>query len=91
LTLVAHKETRLFGCAIAVALAAAAMLYGQRTRNATFVIYAWVYGTIAIDIAVCGAMDFTDFVFTLLYLLVSTVAAIVGLFISHARIRKAAA
>jgi len=89
LTLAAHKETRLIGCAMAILLAAASMAYGRRIRNGTFVIYAWVYGTIAIDIAVCSV--FNDEIFIMFYLLISTIAAIVGLFISHARIRKAAA
>jgi uncharacterized membrane protein len=64
------------------------MLYGIRIREATFVIYAWVYGTIALDILICDAIH--EDVFIALYLLVSTVAAIVGLFISHARMRRAA-
>jgi hypothetical protein len=88
LTLAVHKETRLTGCAFAIALAIASMLYGRRIREATFVIYAWVYGTIAIDIAVCDAIR--EDVLIALYLLVSTVAAIVGLFISHARMRRTA-
>ena len=33
LILAAHKETRLTGCAIAIVLAAASMLYGRRTRE----------------------------------------------------------
>jgi hypothetical protein len=90
LTLAAHEETRLTGCLIAIVLAAASMLYGQRTRQGTFVIYAWVYGMIAIHIAVCFAIDFEYVFLTLLYLLISTVAAIVGLFLSHARLRRAA-
>ena len=88
LALAAHKETRLLGCAIAVVLAAAAMFYARHTREATFVIYAWVYGTIAIDIAVLDVIH--DAIFNTFYMLISTIAAIVGLFLSHARIRRAA-
>jgi hypothetical protein len=88
LTLAAHEETRLTGCLLAVALAAASMLYGRRTRNGTFVIYAWVYGTIAIDIAVTNVVH--DSIFITFYMLISTIAAIVGLFLSHARLRTAA-
>jgi hypothetical protein len=88
LALAAHKETRLLGCAIGVVLAAASMLYGRRTREGTFVIYAWVYGMIAVDIAVADVID--DSTLFMLYLLVSTIAAIVGLFVSHARLRRAA-
>jgi len=87
-TLAVHKETRPMGCAITIALAAASMLYGRRFREGTFVIYAWVYGTIAVDIVICDAIQ--DEVLIALYLLVSTIAAIVGLFISHARMRRLA-
>ena len=88
LSLVAHEETRFLGCAIAVVLAVAAMFYARRTREATFVIYAWVYGTIAVDSAVSEVLH--DGVLAAFYMLVSTIGAIVGLFLSHARIRRAA-
>jgi hypothetical protein len=88
LILAAEKETRLTGCLLTVVLAAASMLYGRRTRNGTFVIYAWVYGTIAIDIAVCSAIDYEYAVLTVFYVLISTIAAIVGLFISYTRLRR---
>jgi hypothetical protein len=88
LILAATKETRLLGCAIAIVLAVAAMIHGRRTREGTFVIYAWVYGTIAIDIAVCDIIN--DQIFITFYMLVSTIAAIVGLFLTHARLRRAA-
>ncbi|MBV8543351.1 MAG: DUF2157 domain-containing protein [Acidobacteria bacterium] len=88
LALAAHKETRLAGCLLTVILAAASMLYARRTRNGTFVIYAWVYGTIAIDIAVLDVIH--DPIFNTFYMLISTIAAIVGLFLSHARLRRAA-
>jgi hypothetical protein len=89
LTLAAHDDTRLIGCAIAIALAFASSIYARRRNEAAFVIYAWVYGTIAVDIAVCSAIR--EEAFIMLYLLISTIAAIAGLFISHARLKKAAA
>ena len=88
LTLTAHEETRPIGCVIAIALAIASSIYGYRIREGTFVIYAWVYGTVAVDIVVCGATR--DEVLITLYLLVSTVIAIAGLFFSHARMRSVA-
>jgi len=81
-------DTRLLGCAIAIVLAVAAMLYARRTRDATFVIYAWVYGTIAVDVAVSEVLH--DGILVTFYMLISTIAAIVGLFLSHARIRRTA-
>jgi hypothetical protein len=88
LILAFKDETRLLGCAIAIVLAAASMLYARRTREGTFVIYAWVYGTIAVDMLVCDALR--EGVLIAFYMLISTVAAIVGLFLSHARLRRAA-
>jgi hypothetical protein len=87
LTLTAKEETRWMGCIAAIVLAIAAMLYGRRSGQSAFIIYAWVYGVIALDIAICNAIH--DEIFIVFYLLVSTVAAIVGLFVSHAKLRKA--
>ena len=87
LTLAVHRDTRMIGCAIAVALAVASLLYARRTNETPFVIYAWVYGTIAVDIAICTALQ--EEALIMLYLLISTIAAIVGLFVTHARLKKA--
>jgi hypothetical protein len=87
LTLAAHTETRFLGCAIAVVLAVVSMIYAQRTRETAFAIYAWVYGVIAVDIAVCTAIHDDGLIF--LYLLLSTVTAIAGLFITHVKMRSA--
>jgi len=88
-TLAVHDDTRLIGCAITIALAVAATQYARRMREGTFVIYAWVYGTIAIDNVVCDALKY-ERELTALYLVISTIAAIVGLWISHARLRRTA-
>ena len=88
LILAFKDETRLLGCAIANRARSGVDALRRRTHEATFVIYAWVYGTIAVDIAVCDAIH--EEIFITLYMLVSTVAAIVGLFLSHARLRRAA-
>lgn len=89
LTLAAHDATRYLGCAITVVLAIAAFFYARRTNSTAFVIYAWVYGTIAVDIAICSAIH--EEVFIMFYLLISTIGAIAGLFISNARLKKATA
>ncbi len=89
LTLAVHHDTRFEGCAITIVLAVASMVYGFRAREGTFVIYAWVYGTIAVDILICDGL-LNDSVLAALYLLVSTVAAIIGLFVTHARARRKA-
>ena len=86
LILAVHRTTRGVGCVITIALAIASMIYGQRAREATFIIYGWVYGVIALDIAVCTAINDAGLIF--FYLLISTVAAIAGLFITHSRLRS---
>lgn len=85
LSLTFERDTRWTGCALALAFAAAAAWYGVRERAVAFVIYAWVYGVIAVDVAVCSFLR--DFVAIALYLVLSTIAAIIGLFAIHARTR----
>ena len=89
LGLVIDGETRLLGCAIALALAGLSAWHGVRKGEETFVIYAWIYGTIAVDVQVCDWLHAEAPI--LLYLVTSSIAAIVGLFVTHARMRKAVA
>ena len=88
MTLAAHNETRLIGCVTTLMLAAASTIYARRTGEAAFVVYAWVYGTIAVDILVLNKIH--EDVLDVFYLLVSTIGAIAGLFVSHARLRRTA-
>ncbi len=84
LILSADKELRLVGCAIALALAAASAVYGVKTRGEMFLIYACIYGVIALDIAVVDvAPDLAA-----LFIMMSSIVAVVSLFIIHARMRK---
>ena len=53
LALLSERETRLLGCAIALVLAGFSAWYGFRRREEAFVIYAYVYGTIAVDVQIC--------------------------------------
>jgi hypothetical protein len=87
LSLMAGSSTRTIGCLIGIALAAASAFFGVRKGEETFVIYAWIYGVIAVDVLVCTALGEDALIF--LYLVVSTIAAIVGLFVTHARLRRA--
>jgi hypothetical protein len=84
-----RSESRPLGCIVALLLAAVSARHGFRAREEMFVIYAWVYGTIAIDVLVCDAID--DGTGIAFFLVVSSIAAIAGLFVTHARFRKAAA
>src|SRR5438270_5830314 len=84
LILSADKDLRLLGCAIALALAAASAVYGFKTHSEMFVIYACVYGVIALDIAVVNLVP--DL--AALFIMMSSIVAVVSLFLIHARMRK---
>lgn len=84
LILSADKDLRLLGCLIALALAAASAIYGFKTRSEMFVIYACIYGVIALDIAVVDLVP--DL--AALFIMMSSIVAVVSLFLIHARMRK---
>ena len=84
LILSADKDLRLLGCAIALALAAASAVYGFKTHSEMFVIYACVYGVVALDIAVVNLIP--DL--AALFIMMSSIVAVVSLFLIHARMRK---
>ena len=84
LTLAFDPATRPVGAAIAVAFAVVAIAYGLRTRRELFVIYGYVYGTVAVDAAVLSHLHDTAAV---MYVLVSTVAVIVAMVLTHFRLR----
>ena len=70
----------------ALALAIFSLIHGFRRRRELFVIYAYIYGLIAVDILVIDFLH--DQIVVTSYLLVSTVAAIVALFVTHMRFRR---
>jgi hypothetical protein len=84
-----ERDTRLLGLAIALALATFSLVHGFRRRRELFVIYAYIYGMIAVDIVVNDFLH--DEIVVASYLLLSTVAVIVALFVTHMRFRKAEA
>jgi len=85
LLLVFRADSRLIGAALAVLFAALSLAWGLRTHAVAFVLYAYVYGIIAIDVLICSQMR--DDVLVALYLLFSSILAIVGLFITYSRFR----
>ena len=89
LVLMSSRESRPLGCIIAMLLAVASARYGLRVHEEMFVVYAWIYGTIAIDVWVADALANDTAI--ALFLVVSSFGAIVGLFIMHARFRRAVA
>jgi hypothetical protein len=84
LILSADSDLRLLGCAIALGLAALSAMYGVKTRSEMFLIYAAIYGVIALDVAafdlVSGLAPF--------FIMMSSMVAIVSLFVIHAKMRK---
>ena len=86
LVLMVRTETRLLGCVIAVLLAALTAWHGVQRGQERFVIYAWIYGTIAIDVQVCWWLN--EAVLILFFLVVSTAVAIAGLITAHQKMRR---
>jgi hypothetical protein len=82
----ADRDTRWIGLVIALALATFSLIYGFRRRRELFVIYAYIYGLIAVDIVVFS-FHYDDIVVAL-YALLSTAAVIVALFVTHMRLRR---
>jgi hypothetical protein len=84
LILSADKDLRLLGCLIALGLAAASAAYGVKIRSEMFLIYACVYGVIALDVAMVDLIDgLAPF-----FIMMSSMVAIVSLFVIHAKMRK---
>ena len=82
------REIRLIACALTIALAIASATYGVKTHQQLFVIYAWVYGLIALNVAIGG---YVPVEIAMLFGIVSSIAAIIGLFVIHNRMKEAAA
>jgi len=86
LSMMTESSTRVGGCLLAILFAAASATYGVRKREEAFVIYGWIYGVIAIDVLIVNQIRGSDATF--FYLLVSTIAATIGLSMTHARMRR---
>lgn len=85
MSLLADDDWRLIGVALALLLAGLMLRYAFRARREAFAIYAFVYGVIALDVLVLEVLD--DGALGLMFVVLSTIAAIVGLFMIHARFR----
>ena len=86
LILTATRTARFLGLFLTLILAGGVLLLGFRSRRELFVFYAAVYALIAIDIVI---VDFiSEPVIAAIYLLFSTIVAITGLFVIHARFQN---
>lgn len=86
LVLTFDGDTRTVGTLLTLILAAVVIAYGIRTHSESFVLYAYVYAVLAIDIFVLDVLSGTTEI--LLFIVFSTTVAIVGLFALHARFRR---
>jgi hypothetical protein len=81
-----NEWTRTAGVLLTCAFAAFVIWWGFRRDAESFVLYGYVYAVVAVDVAVCSWLQGNVSIF--LYLVLSTIAAIAGLFFLHGRFRK---
>lgn len=80
------RDTRPLGVILTLLFATASLRHGFRRRRELFVIYAGVYALIAVDIVITDSLQ-TE-VLRALYLIVSTIAAIAALYVTHVRFQS---
>jgi hypothetical protein len=81
-----QRDTRLAGVALTLVLAAFVVVYGFREGHEPFVLYGYCYAVFAVDVLVFDVIRDEDL--RALFLIVFSIAAIVGLFFLHARFRR---
>ncbi len=87
LSLTFHSATRVPGALLTIVLASVVVVHGYRQRAETFVLYAYCYAVVAVDVLVIAEL-LPDEILAALFLMGSSIAAIVGLFILHGRFRR---
>ncbi|MCU1244780.1 MAG: hypothetical protein JWN02_690 [Acidobacteria bacterium] len=85
LILTFHEETQYLGVLLVMGIGAAAAVHAFRSGREAFLLYAYVYTVIAADRVIVSVLRSEALAF--FYLLTSTVLAIIGLFVAHARFR----
>ena len=86
LTLTVDEPTRYLGLLVTLVFAGLSILYGIKRRLELFVIYGGVYALIALDIVICFWIG--EPIIAAFYVTISSVAAIVALFVIHARFHE---
>jgi hypothetical protein len=84
--LYSENSTQLLGALLGLVVAAAIIGWGMRTRREPFVIYGFLYGLIALDAFLLHFVGNDGLSF--LIIIISTIGAIAGLFVVHARFRE---
>lgn len=83
-----ENETRLLGTLLMLVVAAAVIVWGFRIHSEPFVLYAYVYAVIAVDVLVVDFID--DAEGGLFFVVISMIGAIAGLFALHRHFRQEA-
>lgn len=85
LILAFDDDTMLLGVALVLGIAAVVTVHAFRSGSEAFLLYAYFYAVIAADRFVVHVIG--DNAAAAFYLIVSTIAAIVGLFVTHSRFK----
>jgi hypothetical protein len=86
IALMFESATRVLGCLLALAVAAAVIGWGIRTKRELFVLYAFLYAVLAVEVLFAHFVTIDVLIF--LFVAVSIIVAIVALFAIHARVRE---
>jgi hypothetical protein len=86
IALMFENETRIAGCLLALAIAAAVIFWGVRTKREMFVLYAFLYAVLAVDVLFAEIVNEEVMIF--FFIVLSIIGAIVALFAIHARVRE---
>ena len=78
--------TRIAGCLMTIVVAAAAIWWGVKTRRESFVLYSFLYAVLAMDVLLIDVVR--EPIFISLVIVVSSIGAIVALFIIHSRFQE---
>jgi hypothetical protein len=80
------QDRLVVGCLLALAVAAVVIWWGVRTKRETFVLYAFLYAVLAVDVLFAELVNEEALVF--FFIVISIIGAIVALFAIHARVRE---
>jgi hypothetical protein len=80
--------TRIAGCLLMLAIAAAVIFWGVRTKREMFVLYAFLYAVLAIDVLFAALVSEDAGGFIFFFIVLSIIGAIAALFAIHARVRE---
>jgi hypothetical protein len=86
LALMFESATRLIGALLALLIAGVVTAWGMRTRRELFVLYAFLYALIAVDVLFLQILNDDGLAF--FFILLTSIGGIVGLIVIHARVRE---